>query len=357
MSCSSITIAYLLAVSVACALATAGATDLQRPAKIIQTPLGNLLVAEVGTAASAPNTGRVSIVDRNGNQRTLFVSIGEGNPTIAGPVPRTEVPNPAVSSPLFSSVLAVHFSASVEKSTTGVSLTLADHDALKQGAKLTLKDAKKGRISIELITDFPDYVAEPLPALATNVRHSHPYGVVADEEVLYVVDGGYNVVHAVDIDSGLSTTLASFPNVTNPLFGIIGPPMSESVPTSICWDGDVLLVTIFNGFPFAADQSRVQVVDPDTGDNFALITGLTSAIDVVPLRKDCLTVGYLTLEYSVGQLAGLPGRLQAFDMAGASVEVLDDLLITPASMTYDPKSGTVTVAELTTGNLVVIPLF
>jgi hypothetical protein len=100
----------MLAVSLFCSLVTtAGASDLQRPAKLIHTPLGNLLIAEVGTPSAAANTGRVSIVDRNGNRRTLvdglpsaptnaantpsgpsglylagrtlFVVIGEGNPT------------------------------------------------------------------------------------------------------------------------------------------------------------------------------------------------------------------------------------------------------------------------------------
>jgi hypothetical protein len=46
------------------------ATGLLRPAKIVQSQLGNLLVAEVGTAA--PNTSRISIVDASGNRRTLI---------------------------------------------------------------------------------------------------------------------------------------------------------------------------------------------------------------------------------------------------------------------------------------------
>jgi hypothetical protein len=361
----------------------ATAVELQRPSKIIQTPLNNLLIAEVGTVAAAPNSGRVSIVDRHGNRRTLIdglpsaptnaantpsgpsglylvgrtllVAIGEGNPTVAGPVPRTEVPNPAVSSPIFSSVLAVHFSAAVETKTTGVTLSLGDHHALKHGERLVRHDVKGRRITIELIVDFPDYISEPLPALAINVRHSHPYGVVADSDYLYVPDGGFNLVHKVDMETGDFAPLVSFPNTPNPRFPGFGPPTSENVPTSIRWDDEVLLVTVFNGFPFAAGQSQVMAVDPDTGASLPLITGLTSAIDVLPIRAGCVTVGYLTLEYSVDQLGGLPGRLQVYDAAGTAVEVLSTWLITPSSMAYDWKSGDITVAEISLGGLVVIP--
>jgi hypothetical protein len=354
------------------------AVELDRPSKLVLTPLGNLLVAEVGTAAPV-NSSRVSIVDPDGNRRTLldglpsainavnlptgasglylhgrtlFVAIGEGDVTRPGPLPRTEVPNPTPASPIFSSVLAVHFSAAVEKTTTGVALNLADHAALKAGKRLALADAEGGKVTVELVVDFPDYVPEPLPALATNVRHSHPYGVVADDDSLYVVDGGFNLVHKVDIDSGLYATLVSFPRTRNP--GAFGPPQIENVPTSIRWDGDRLLVTLLSGFPFIAGLSEVRAIDPDTGASEALITGLASAIDVIPLVEDDETVGYLVLEYSLAHRDGGPGRLQMCNAAGTPVAVLADDLVTPSSLAYDPKTGSVIVAELDPGRLVVI---
>ncbi len=45
---------------------------------------------------------------------------------LLGPSQGTTLPNPHPSSPLFSSVLALHFSAGVEKATAGVTLTAAD---------------------------------------------------------------------------------------------------------------------------------------------------------------------------------------------------------------------------------------
>jgi hypothetical protein len=182
--------------------------DVLRPSTLFQTSLGNLLVHEVGTAKK--NSSRISIVDEDGIRRTLldglpsavnaakspsgasgvhlqgrtpFVVIGEGDVTLPGPLPRTEVANPTPASPIFSSVLAVHFSAKVEKNTTGVALSLEDQFEL----------------------------------------------------------------------------------------------------------------------------SEVRVIDPQTGANVALIQGLASAIDVVPLTLDGKAAGFLTLEYSLAHLAVGPG--------------------------------------------------
>ena len=357
------------------------ASGLLRPAKIIQSPLGNLLVAEAGTTA-APNTSRLSIFDADGNRRTLiaglpsavtafgdssgasglylrgrtlFTSIGEGNPTLPGPIPRTEIVNPNPASPLFSCVLAIKFSANVEKETTGVQLTVADHQALKDGERLVRFDAEGRKITIELVVDFPDYVPEPVPALATNVRHSHPYGVVADDDYLYVVDGGYNRVHKAEIISGTFETLVSFPNIPNPLFGIIGGPTMEVVPDSIHWNGDQLIVSLLSGFPFPAGTSQVVGIDPETGARTALIAGLSSSVDVLPLSQDNETVGYLTLEYSLAHLAGAPGRLRLFDASGTSSTTLATGLVTPGCMVYDGKTGEVIIGLINPGQLVSIP--
>jgi hypothetical protein len=283
--------------------------------------------------------------------RTLYVTIGEGDVTRPGPIPRTEVANPTPASPIFSSVLAVHFSAAAEMRTTWVTLDLADHRALKVGERLVRRDASGQKFTIELVADFPDYTPEPLPALATNVRHSHPYGVVADDDFLYVVDAGPNSVRRVEIASGLHETLASLPLTPNP--GPVGPRTIENVPTSIRWDGDRLLVTLLSGFPFIAGLSQVWQVDPETG---ALIAGLASAIDVIHLSGDDGPAGYLTLEYSLAHLARGPGRLRLFDEAINPVAVLSDSLVTPSSMVRDHRTGSIIVAELNSNRLIAFRL-
>jgi hypothetical protein len=103
------------------------AEGLQFPQRLIFTPLGSLLVSEGGT--STPNTGRVSMLNRQGgrrslleslpaapghgitafgpggmglNGRTLYLVIGEGNVMGVLPLPLTErsfVAHPSLDSP------------------------------------------------------------------------------------------------------------------------------------------------------------------------------------------------------------------------------------------------------------------
>ena len=124
--------------------ATPLTSGLQIPLGIAQSNQGNLLVSETGT--STPNTGRISIVGLNGTRRTLLDGLPSGLNDVnepSGPaglfmsgrtlyvavgigdsfLPGTFVPNPNPSSPLFSTVLAVHFSAHIEKTTEGFTLS------------------------------------------------------------------------------------------------------------------------------------------------------------------------------------------------------------------------------------------
>lgn len=356
------------------------ATGLLGPSKIIQSPRGNFIVAETGP--QVPNNGRVSIVDQHGNRRTLldglpsartfvgdfngttgvylegrtlFILNGQGDVTLPGPVPGTERANPTPASPIFSSVLAVHFSAAMEETTTGVTLTLADHQTLKSGQPLIRFDAKGRRMVIQLITDFPDYAPDPRPNFANNVRHSHPYGVVGRARHLYIVDAGFNSLRKVDVFSGAYETLASFAPTPNPQ--PFGPPVIENVPTSIRWAGHDLLVTLLSGAPsFLPGYSQVQQVDPRTGTITPLITGLSAAIDVVTLRSHGCDESYLTLEFDLNFPAPGPGRLQYFAAANASPVILADCLTTSSSLVLDRKGDRLVIAELATGRLVTFEL-
>jgi hypothetical protein len=127
-----------------CSLVYSG---LEAPIGIVQSETGNLLVSESGSRV--PNTGRISIVNPGGSSRillsglpsgindvggvtgpaglflrgrTLYVAIGVGDVSLPGPIPGSDLPNPAPSSPLFSSVLAMHFSSDVENTTGRASL-------------------------------------------------------------------------------------------------------------------------------------------------------------------------------------------------------------------------------------------
>ncbi len=348
---------------------------LQGPSKIIQSPLGNLIVAETGPAVE--NSGRVSIVSLDGTRRTLLAGLpsgensigdfsgtqgvflqgrtlyvlnGEGDATLPGPFPGAELPNLSPASPIISSILAVHFSAAAEKNTTGFTLTLADHQALKDGA--TLRFGSGGdKLTVKLIADFPNYVPDPLPGFPANVDHSNPFGLVGVGDQLYVVDGGLNNLMQVDIETGNISVLATFPVIPNPL--PFGPPVMEAVPTSVREYNGQLLVTLFRGFPFVAGTSDVVQVDPLTGAITPFIDGLSSAIDVLPVKSKGVT-SFLTLEISVDFLAGLPGRLQRFPTPAGPGVPISNCLIGPSNMVRDEKTGTLYITSIFTGQIIKI---
>jgi len=358
------------------------ASGLSRPVAIAQSSQGNLLISEA--TSRVPNTGRISIVDLAGHRRTLlsglpsgiadvgdplgvtglflrgrtlFVLIGVGDVAIGGPIPGSALPNPnPVSSPLFSSVLAVHFSASVEKNTEGVALTLADQHALANGEKVRLENDAGDEVMIELIADFQNYIPFPLPTLPGNVQLSNPFDLVAVDDQLYVTDGGRNLVWQVDIPTGAISVLAQFPNIPNPLFPAVGGPTSQAVPTGIRSANGQLLVTLFRGAPFAPGTSVVEQIDPLTGDHAPFITGLKTAIDVLPLTVGDQT-DYLVLQNaSVGPFFGGPGLLLRFPASGGAPTIVANCLDRPTSMTLDEKTGTVYVTELNSGRVAAVAL-
>lgn len=386
-------------------------SGLQVPLSITQSEKGNLFVSETGTLA--PNTGRVSIVDLNGNRRTLlaglpsgindvneiagpaglflddhtlYVAIGIGDTIKAGPVPGTAVPNPnPLSSPIFSSVLAIHFSNYVERNTTGFTLSPADHQTLASGQTVSLSNGGADRITVKLIANFPDFFPEPTLAVPNNVRGSNPFGLVLAErqerhdgdqkrdedndegkaELLYVTDGGRNLVWQVDINSGAFSILAVFPQVANPFFPSIGAPFTDAVPTGIAASQGQLLVTLFRGVPFAPGTSVVEQVSPLTGSHTPFITGRKTAIDVLPIKAHRDT-DYLVLQHaSAGPFFGSPGLLLRFETPAGPPAVIASCLNRPTSMTLDKNNGTLYVTELvsvppgtpvTQGRVVAIPV-
>ncbi len=376
--------AATLAIMLACASATAQcppevfASGLRAPTKIIFSPKGSLLVAEQG--GGAPNTGRVSIIDPSSGSRrtlldglpsalnlvggepapsgpsglamrgrTLYLTIGSGNTTLPGPAPGSELPNPGVSSPLFSSVLEVHFSAHAEMMTDGFTLTAADQLALKAGETLTLDNGAGDKLTVKLLADFPDYVPAPRPDLMNNVVSANPFGVVVRDEQLDVVDASLNLIATVDTETGATATLTTFANVPNTL--PFGPPTVQPVPDSIHIFGDQLLVPYLTGFPFGPGAAQVRAVNPATGNNEPFIAGLTAAIDVLPVRARGGASRFLVLEFGGAGLQP-PGRLLLFDTPAATPALVSGCLITPTSMALQEKRGALFVAEIGTGNIV-----
>ncbi|HKR61684.1 MAG TPA: ScyD/ScyE family protein [Pyrinomonadaceae bacterium] len=415
-------------------------SGLQLPLGIAQTNQDNLLISESGPRGTT-NTGRIDIVGLDGTRRTLldglpsgsndvgdpsgpaglfmrgrtlYVAIGLGDVVVGVGIPGAAIANPSPSSPIFSSVLAIHFSANVEKtiddlapsgitgnvptpcsdangsstqsalsssvaklpllshftktSTTGFTLSLANHQALANGERVRLSNGSD-KITIELVADFPNYIPNPIPPLPNNVRASNPYDLVGVDDQLYVTDGGRNLVWKVNIDSGSFSALAEFPPVANPLFNpnpppppSIGGPTVEAVPTGIEYVDGQLLVTLFRGFPFPAGTSVVEQIDPVTGAHAAFISGLRTAVDIIAIREGGDT-DYLVLQHSAAGGAPLPpfnnpGRLLRFEEPGAAPTVIAEganCLARPTSMKFDEETGTLYVTEYG-GRVVAIPI-
>jgi hypothetical protein len=364
------------------------ATDLTSgllsPIGIVQSNTGNLIVSETGTRV--PNSGRISILGLDGARRTLlsglpqginaaggdpsgpagiamrgrtiYVAIGQGDTVIPGSTPGTVIPNPTPASPIFSSILAIQLSAQAERITQGFTLSPADQTALFNGQEVRLSNGGGDKIAVKLVANFPDYVLDP--TVPGGVVNSNPFGVAIVADLLYVTNGGLNLVWEVDVNSGAFSEVASFPPVSNPSFPGVGGPTLQAVPTGITYSGGQLLVALLRGFPFPAGASQVQAVDPETGAQTPFFTGLKTAIAVLPIRERNDT-DYLVLENTSAAFPapfpfGSGGKLVRFNAPGGTSTVVADCLKRPTSMVLDERTNTLFVTELITGKVRSIPL-
>jgi hypothetical protein len=360
-----------------CDVITSG---LRAPIGSVLSKQGNLLVSETGIV-NVPASGRISIISPDGTRRTLldglpqgtnaaggdasgpnslsmrgrtvYVAIGQGDSVILGPVPGSSLPNPNVSSPIFSSILAIHVSAAVEQKTEGFMLTERDQMRLAAGEQVVLSNGGGDRITVEVIVDFPDYESEPLPTLPGNVRNSNPFDVIAVSNYLYVTNGGLNRLVKVDLASGAYAELTQFERIPN-LPGAAGPPSAEPVPTGIAYSSGALLIALFSGAPFLPGLSRIEAVDPVSGDQVDFITGLRTAIDVRPIKHGS-DVDYLVLENNFAPVPSFPptgAAIKFFETPDdPGTPVGDCPLDRPTSISLDKKSGVLYVTELLQGTL------
>ena len=374
----------LLAVHTADAQCEEITSGLLRPIGITQSNQGNLIVSETGNGM--PGSGRISIVDLNGNRRTLlaglpsglsdvgdpsgpdgifmrgrtlYVAIGTGDAGRPGPLPGTTIPNPnPVTSPIYSSILAIHFSANVERTTNGFTLTEADQQALANGQAVALGSRGGDKIQVEMIVDFPNYISFPLPFYAPNVQLSNPFGLAAVGDDLFVSDGGRNGIWKIDLLTRSYSLFASFPSIPNPAFPTFGGPMLDAVPTGITYANGQLLVTLLRGFPFPPGTSVVEQIDPVTGAHAPFISGLRTAIGVLPTMDMGLS-DYLVLQHTSGTTILPPfvgsGVLLRFATPTDPPAQLANCLTRPTSMTLEKRKGRLYVTELG-GRIVAIPL-
>ena len=344
------------------------------PTKLIFSPSGSLIVAESG---NGPNTGRISLVNRDGNRRTLlanlpagfsapngdpsgpsdvvligrqlYILIGGGDAVISGPTPGTELPNPNPSSKLFSSILTVRLDREIDLIEGSFVLSVDQQQSLAAGQPVGLTSTSGEKARVRLLVNFPDFTPEPRPNLPENVRSSNPFGLALNLGKLYIADASQNTVQEVNLVTGESRLVITFANRPNPT--PVGPPQIEAVPSGIRAFAGRLLVPQLTGFPFPSGFAQVLSVGT-TGDSYTFIEGLTMAIDVLPRTLTSL----YTLEFSTDPLNGGPGRLQLFTFPGPTSQVLAADLITPAGMARDEVTGDLFVTSFATGTIVRVPV-
>ncbi len=348
-------------------------TGLRAPTKLVLSEDGYLIVSESG--AMTPNMGGISRVSRCGQNlrlvdglpsgleprlapsgpngieisgRTIYVAIGAGDGTIAGTVPGTELPNPNPSSPILSSVLSIEFGLEIDELRSGFLLKREDHDTLLSGSAVTLVNAEGATATVKLLVDFPDYTNDPF----LIARASNPFALALVGQRLFLADASQNTIFRIALPEGTATIVATLPRLSNP--SPIGPPVVDPVPDGIRFFEGRLLITLLTGFPFAAGNARVLSMDPETGSFVTGLAGLSSAIDVAPVRTRNGGEEYYTLEFSTGQLANAPGRVQLFRGLGGTPELIAGGIITTTGMVRDPKSGDIFVTEYFPGRILQI---
>ncbi|MGA9772779.1 MAG: ScyD/ScyE family protein [Blastocatellia bacterium] len=366
---------FSLLFSSASALAQSVVTGgLKAPTRIILTPEGSLIVSEAGTGN---NDGRISIIDHNGNRRTLvdglpsglnldggegdpsgpagialrghtiYLLIGAGDSVLPGPVQGSLTPNPQPSSPLFSSLLEIRLDSSPELSAGNFTLAGGDFDALNEGETLKPANSTGQKIRINVLANFKSFSEESRPDFPANVRNSNPFGLALNKGKLYVTDASQNTLLEVDIETGEHRRLVRFAPKANPL--PFGPPFVDAVPDNVRVFGNQLLVTFLTGFPFAPGLAEVRKINLANNSQTTFIGGLTSAIDVIPVKGPNGEKQFYTLEISTNLLTNQPGRIQFFSSSSAAPVVIAGGLISPTGFAFDEENGDLYVAEIFTG--------
>jgi hypothetical protein len=250
------------------------ATGLNNPIGLEMDKQGRVWVAEAGTGK---NDGKVSVILPDGTKKEVITNFestafeGEAD----GP-----------SHILFADGMLYILG-------TGAKMYKAVESTLKPGSPI-----KASTLAVEDIGSF--VLAQKYP---TN--ESHPYNLVAGPQgAIYITDAGANAIIRRD-KNGMLSVFAQIPGTPNPT--PVGPPVIESVPTGIYYDGENFLVTTLTGFPFLKGQASIYKVTP-SGAVSVYQKGFTTLVDI----EKGGTMGKVVLEHAqFGQTGFVPfsGRL------------------------------------------------
>ncbi len=160
-----------------------------------------------------------------------------------------------------------------------------------------------------------------------NFHDSHPYNLAKGlDGDIYIADAGANaIIHRKS--AGNYSVLAEVPSIPNPT--PVGPPMIQSVPTGLLFDGHNFLVTTLLGFPFPAGQALVYKISM-TGEVSVYQNGFTSLVDIAAGNW----AGHMVLQYATfGPMGFMPHSGALISANGNSMQQLAGALNMPVGIT------------------------
>lgn len=230
---------------------TTVATGLAAPIGLEKDDEGNIWVAETGNGSH--NSGRVSIITCDGKKYdaiTGFPSVVTGPGEVEGP-----------------SHLLLHNGWLYVLGAKGM-MYKAHVASFKPGDEpLQAYSLPKENIG-KFVLAYP---------FKNNTHETHPYNLtLGPDGDIYITDAAANAILRRSKKGKLSV-LAEVPGVTNPT--PVGPPVLESVPTGVLYDGKDLLVSTLIGFPFPPGTSVIYKVSL-AGNVSIYQKGFTSLVDI-----------------------------------------------------------------------------
>ena len=227
------------------------ATGFHEPIGLETDEKGRVWVAETGTGKG---DGRVSVITANGKVYPVIIQL-ESFITGGG-----EIEGPAHI--LFAD---------------GILYILGGHGKLYKAnvANFKIGDApiKASKLAFEDIGGFVlSYNFEK------NTHETHPYNLtVGPNGAIFITDAAANAIIRRAKNGNLSV-LAEVPGIANPL--PFGPPVLQSVPTGIIYDGQHFLVTTLMGFPFPTNKAIIYKIS--TSGNVSIYQqGFTTLVDII----------------------------------------------------------------------------
>ena len=159
-----------------------------------------------------------------------------------------------------------------------------------------------------------------------NAHDTHPYNITKGPDGdLYIADAAANaIIHRRG--AGNYCILAEVPGIPN--LTTVGPPVIESVPTGIIWDGNDFLVTTLLGFPFPTGEAIVYKISL-SGAVSVYQQGFTSLVDIAKGNYQ----GHLVLQHAIFGATGFAPNTGALLWAnGSTMTPLADRLNLPVGL-------------------------